>query len=399
MDIDGDIKVWTDGKKACARLQADGPEGPIVVQASAPLGPIRRRLLRALARRGVTVAGDEPSTRAMLERIARKKALSRLRKMAPAAFARGGLASFVAKRELLNRRRRRRGLARAGQPVGAKPIGPVAPPAVTPVPARPLPPPARRKRRLHRRRRHFARWKRPFVPAWRPPMRPTLAPILPPPPPPPPRGWGGRAAPWRGPAGGAGASSPGGPEAPLEEDDRADDGEYGEDAEEYEETDEGGQDEGEGNDGGEGEDAEADEGDTGESDGDEGDGDDDDGGEDVGAEPAPAVQGRHVHQAMTLLNAADRHPVARRRVQRIVHLAQVGDPTAKKALTALKVAKHLKTSSKPAAPLPALMVAKPQLALAASPSRIAVPNAAPTTGQSAWRRWLDVFASWRNGIG
>jgi hypothetical protein len=86
-------------------------------------------------------------------------------------------------------------------------------------------------------------------------------------------------------------------------------------------------------------------------------------------------------------------------VQRIVHLAQVGDPTAKKALTALKVAKRLKTPSKPAAPLPPLMVAKPQLALTATPSRIAVPNAPPTTGQSAWRRWLDVFASWRNGIG
>ena len=179
MDIDGDIKVWTDGEKVCARLHADGPEGPIVVQASAPLGPIRRRVARALVRRGVTIAGDEPSFKATVARVARRKALKRLKAMAPAAFAKGGLATYVARRELQKRRRQRIALARKGRPVGVKAIGPVP---TAPVLAKP---PVRRKRIHRRRKRGFARWRRPMSPLRSLPTRAALAPIMSPPPPPP----------------------------------------------------------------------------------------------------------------------------------------------------------------------------------------------------------------------
>src|SRR5882762_5634695 len=97
MHIEGDIRVWTDGDKACARLQADGPEGPIILHASAPLEPIRRGVARAFARRGNTVAGDDPAYVATVRRIARQRALRRLRRLAPAAFRRGALGPYLAK--------------------------------------------------------------------------------------------------------------------------------------------------------------------------------------------------------------------------------------------------------------------------------------------------------------
>ncbi len=375
MDIDGDIKVWTDGEKACARLQADGPEGPIVVQASAPLGPSRRRLMRAMARRGVTVSGDDPSIKATLERTARKKVMRRLRKMAPAAFARGGLASYVAKRELFKRRRQRKALARAGQPVGVKAIGPV----VTPRPVPPPPPPPKGKQR---RRPRLARWTRPLAPAVRPPVRPALAPIMTAPASASPGGGGGGGTrPALGPASTAAPSTPAArDDAALEEDQDAG---AGEDTEEVDDEADAGEGEAEG-------DAEAEEG---EDDGGEDEGDE----EDVGAESAPTVRRHHVHQAMALLNTAQRHPGARRRVRRIVHLAQIGDPVAKKALKALKVAKGLKKPAKARPALPAAKSAKPQTALTTTSSPTATPSTPPRT--SALRRWLDVFAAWRQGIG
>ncbi len=103
---------------------------------------------------------------------------------------------------------------------------------------------------------------------------------------------------------------------------------------------------------------------------------------------------------MSLLNAAQRNPGARKRVRRIVHLAQVGDATAKKALSALKVAKNLKVATKAKAALPAIAVAKPQTALAPLASTVAVSSAAPASpGMSRLRRLLDVFAPWRQGVG
>ena len=127
MRIEGDIKVWVDGQKACARLMADGPEGPIVIHASAPLAPIRKLVARQFAERGVTVSGEDPSFTSTVKRIARRKALRRLKRVAPTAFKRGGLGPYLASQELRRRRRLRRALGQAGQPVGAKPIGPALP--------------------------------------------------------------------------------------------------------------------------------------------------------------------------------------------------------------------------------------------------------------------------------
>jgi hypothetical protein len=221
-----------------------------------------------------------------------------------------------------------------------------------------------------------------------------LAPILPPRPPlpPPPRAFGGRPGPWGGPSGPAGrGAGQDTEEGPAEGDDQPGEEEYGEADEEYEESNEAASDEGEAEDGEDSaDDAEdAEDGDA-----------EDEGAEEVGAETAAPVQRHHVHQAMSLLNAAQRNPGARKRVRRIVHLAQVGDPTAKKALSALKVAKHLKGATKVKAALPAVAMAKPQTALAPSVSTVAVSTVAPATpGMSRLRRLLDVFAPWRQGVG
>jgi hypothetical protein len=111
MKFKGDIKVWVDEKRACARLIADGPEGPIVVQASAPLEMVQRRVKRALAARGHDISGDHPGFDALVNGVARSTALHRLEHLAPALFVPGGVATYLAVREL-KRRRRARELAR-----------------------------------------------------------------------------------------------------------------------------------------------------------------------------------------------------------------------------------------------------------------------------------------------
>ena len=123
MHIEGDIKIWSDGHKVCARLYADGPEGPIVIQASAPIGPVRRKLARILARQGVNISGTDPAFAAKVQQAARRKALKRLQRMAPGAFRKGGLGPHLAKQELLKRKKARRALAKSSRPVGAKPVG------------------------------------------------------------------------------------------------------------------------------------------------------------------------------------------------------------------------------------------------------------------------------------
>ena len=407
MDIDGDIKVWTDGDKVCARLHADSPEGPIVVQASAPLAPIRQRVVRALARRGVTISGDEPGYGATIESIARKKALKRLRLMAPRAFSKRGLASFIARGELMKRRRRRNALARAGQPVGAKAIGPV-----------PSAGPQQRKRR--RRWRGLGRLARPLIPAALATTSAALTPFLtrrsarslPPVPPAPPKASGS-------PSSGQGVADNGSPSGGSSSDasDSAADQEPADDKEERvaagssnaeessqaDANEDGADENGAGNgDEGDGDEAEGD-GDGNEADGNE------DGGDDakVGAELGAPVTRHHVRQALVLLHAARRHPRARRRVHRIVQMAGLGEPSAKKALTALKVAKKIKAKANKSAPIKA----KPKLALAplVQPQKVlATPVAQPspalaviptTSTTSSLRRWLDVFAPWRRGVG
>jgi len=153
MDIDGDIRVWKDGEKVRARLCADGPEG-------------------ADRRGGIRATGADSTTNRASARTSRGRNLWRragLRRdhrehrpqegtqapavMAPSAFSKRGLASYIARGELMKRRRRRRALARAGQPVGAKAIGPVPPGG----PPRPI--------RRRRRWRRLGRWARPLIPA------------------------------------------------------------------------------------------------------------------------------------------------------------------------------------------------------------------------------------------
>ena len=126
MKIRGHIRIWVDGERACARLTADGREGPIIIQASAPLEDVRREVAGALARRGHTVSDDDPGFQSVVHRVARKKAVDRLKTLAPGAFVQGGLAAHVAGRQLVHRRRARRRLAQGGLPVGMKPIGPLS---------------------------------------------------------------------------------------------------------------------------------------------------------------------------------------------------------------------------------------------------------------------------------
>lgn len=112
MKCKGDIKVWVEGQRACARLTAEGSEGPIVVQASAPLADVRRRVARKLHEHGHEVSGDHPGFTALVNGVARDTALHRLEMLAPALFVPGGVATFLAVREL---RRRRRARAQAKQ--------------------------------------------------------------------------------------------------------------------------------------------------------------------------------------------------------------------------------------------------------------------------------------------
>lgn len=107
MKCNGDIRVWVDGQRACARLTAEGHDGPIVVQASAPLADVRRRVERRLQENGHAVSGDHPGFNALVNGVARSTALHRLEALAPALFVPGGVATFLAIRELKRRRRAR----------------------------------------------------------------------------------------------------------------------------------------------------------------------------------------------------------------------------------------------------------------------------------------------------
>jgi hypothetical protein len=94
-------------------------------------------------------------------------------------------------------------------------------------------------------------------------------------------------------------------------------------------------------------------------------------------------------------------------VRQIVQLAGVGEPAAKKALTALKVAKRIKAKKAGnARPKPKKALVPVSLPKKARAIRLAQPSQPPatvpatvTSTTSTLRRWLDVFAPWRRGVG
>lgn len=371
MRIEGDIKVWIDGDKACARLFADGPEGPIVVHASAPLKPIRREVARAMARKGVNVSGDDPSFVSQVKRLARRKAMRRLQRMAPAAFRNGGLGPYLARKELRKRRRRRRALARAGRPVGNKPIA-----SVTTVPSKAL----RRWRLL-----------RPVIP--RPGLaagavaaRAALSPVP-------------GSAPSGGGAGGGGGSAPpegdesDDTESPDEQPDQPDEAEGGNEGDEPEPSEDG--------------DAEADsDTETAEdaADREPADGDADTVGEER-VFPArrlyTSLADPRVRAALRLLLAARTNPAARKRVAYIVTMAGAGDPKANKALGAMKVARKafVAAARRKHAPMPPPTALVPTSTALAPRSAAAQTPLASGSATPSDARWWDLLDLYRKGIG
>jgi hypothetical protein len=94
MAIDGHITVWVSNGFAFARMQADTKAGPIIVQASAPLAAVRRRLEGEAAD---FVEGDEPARvgEAAVHRAAKGAAVGNLRRLMPLALLPpGALATY-----------------------------------------------------------------------------------------------------------------------------------------------------------------------------------------------------------------------------------------------------------------------------------------------------------------
>jgi hypothetical protein len=401
MRIAGDIKVWTDGDKACARLQADGPEGPIIVHASAPLAPIRQMLARQYARRGENVSGDDTAFKATVGRIGRRRALQRLRRMVPAAFKRGALGPFLARQELQKRKLRRLALARAGRAVGAKRLGRV-PLAKGRLAA------ARARSELIAKARALpgAVLPRALLPALPSTVRsasssPTSAPAE---------------APLD--AGPATEPSTDGPE-PRQEDAAAETP----DSRPAEEPPADGEEQGEAAEEAVADSAETEAGDEAES---------------IDESQEASVAGDDISQrtnfpggagasgqdmdrqrlaarlrlraALGLLEAAKHSPQARQRVRTIVLLAGEGDPKANKALSTLKKATALKRlaarrKNAPKAPVKskALVPAKKPMVPAPPPPPPPTPRprAAPQLPlpPDAEAKWWDILAPWRRGIG
>ncbi|MDX2023243.1 MAG: hypothetical protein SF187_23620 [Deltaproteobacteria bacterium] len=443
MHIQGDIKIWSDGHKVCARLEADGPEGPIVIQASAPIGPVRRKMARVFARQGVTVSGADPAFAAKVQQVARRKALKRLQRMAPGAFRKGGLGPYLAQQELLKRKKRRRALAGAGRPVGAKPVGPL--PAKKTRPA-----PQNWRARMRATARGPAGGPRALLPATPKKVAALMAPssllVRPSIP---------RPIPSRSPGGGRGGGSAHGsssdrPGAAAREEDGLDAASEARDEQSQAPT---GQDE----EYAEGEaDAGQDAGDGGE--GDEADAEDEESeGSDEGAEQEGESDGvsgygfrgrrqrfderrqlqarrniaiKRLRAAMRLLLAAYHDPDARQRIVDIAAMAGEGHPGAKKSFKALAVAHKLhkkaqvRSATKALAPRRpvygkalATSKAKPQnKALIATitkatasrassttnakPKALTAPSPPFTPGTPADAvRWWDILAAWRRGMG
>lgn len=424
MRIDGDIRVWTDRHKACARLYADGPEGPIIIQASAPLGPIKRMVARMFARRGVSVSGDDAAYKSTVSHLARKKALRRLRRLAPRAFKRGGLGPYLASQELARRKRLRFALDRTGQPVGPKALGPAF---------------GRKPRHRRSRARLFFR---PNMPGVLPrPMLPAgaaaalaLARLRP--------GSEGAGALTMAPARGGGAPSTSSA-AEAEETQMSNPVEQADDpqaqpADAYEgEGDAPGEEATDDDEAQSAADNEAADDDDGDSDSD-GDHDEPDGapdqagvsGDDLTTWPASmrrrealrrALARRQLQAALRFLQSARRNPHARRRLRQLATLAGEGDPKARKTIKVLALAHEMtrhgraasgarppgkttsgKTTSGKTTRLPPAPAAAAPLPLLPVPSRHGAP--APSTGPTAkppaeLGRWWDILAAWRRGMG
>jgi hypothetical protein len=383
MRITGDIKVWLDSDKACARLEVDDPEGPLVLHASTPLEPIRRMVARQLERRGMSVSGDDTSFTATVKRIARRRAVKRLQKMAPSAFKPGAIGPFVARQQLRKRKLVRQALAQAGRPVGSKALGPIPP-----------------GRELRRRRGGMVRRLQTL------PKAATVRRALP------------------APGGGAGAPAAPPPPGPSPADDS--DPRALAPVEPLEAEGQGGGEEAQSEDApGEGEGA-ADEAAVDEGDGAEAEGGDamrdEEGGEGMsGDEEESLLAARRrlllrrrmaerlrMRAALGLLTAAERSPAARQKVRTIVALAGEGDPKAAKALKTLKKASVVKkqaTQKKQAATAPAtasralVPVSKPVLP-APPPARPLPPVPVATRpAEPEEAKWWDILAPWRRGIG
>lgn len=452
MHIEGDIKIWSDGHKVCARLRADGPEGPIVIQAAAPIGPVRRKMARILARQGVNVSGSEPAFSAKVQQAARRKALKRLQRMAPGAFRKGGLGPYLAQRELLKRKKRRRAVAKTKPPLGAKPVGRLpskkggapaktwggrlrvsaarmlpgaSPRALLPAPLKKLP-------SLPANAVSLVRPSVPFMTSASALSSPSSAM---------PRGSGG--------GGGGGASKTSAPQSYAERRDEEDVEEAAsEEAEGASEADDGSA-EGQS-------DAEASASDEGEDDAQEPQGDDPaEAAEEEGVQDEEGVSGygygrryelardrerrtearralaiNRLRSAMRLLEAAHHDPKARRRIVNIAAMAGEGHPAAKKSFKALTVAHKLQKKAQARAATKALAksskaygkalpsaavkpqgkalvkVAKPRPTGSLSPRTLPAPMPSPapsppfapgTPAEAV--RWWDILAAWRRGMG
>lgn len=108
MNVRGDIQVWIEGDKAHARIVANGPGGPIFLQASAPLAAVRAHVMRLVRARGVNVSGMGGSTDDLVGLFGRRMALRRLAKVAPVLFQPGGVAQHLAVQAMRKRRRGKR---------------------------------------------------------------------------------------------------------------------------------------------------------------------------------------------------------------------------------------------------------------------------------------------------
>jgi hypothetical protein len=102
----GEIKLWTDGDAARARIHAKTATGPLLLETSVPLAIVRAYVLRALAARGFPVQEVGPKAKAtetIVGRFGRRLALRRLKRAVPAAFKPGGLAARLMVRQLRER--------------------------------------------------------------------------------------------------------------------------------------------------------------------------------------------------------------------------------------------------------------------------------------------------------
>lgn len=401
MRIEGDIKVWVDGRKACARLQANGPEGPIIIQASAPLGPIRRQVARMFARRGTSVSGDDAAFKGTVKHLARKRALRRLHRLAPRAFQKGALGPYLASRELERRKRMRFALEHNGMPIGPKALGPI---------------PGHAHRRHRRRRRRWLQGpmtaaiaRQRALPSATASALSVARPML--------AATSNHTAPTASaPSGGGGGERGSGSQAESSRDDDATADTMETETAEQSEADAAPNSDAEAT-----EDAnaaaEADADDAADSDEDDAEGEGDsaqDEGDDVEGEETDetgrrSISRRQLRAALRLLRAARRNPRARRRLRQIATLAGEGDPKARKTIKVLARAHklHRQAQARPVgkpiagAPvkppmLPAIPSA-PGLQPASKPASAPPAREAPANSESS--RWWDILAAWRRGMG